>query len=150
MESCGNTIVPIADDLDDVSKLHFTSMLLPKPALYLMTPTSGFLDGFIDITEEGLMQPIGISNDVRPYYNRIFNISMIEVSAQGLYQEAIVQKGVLITNYLFKLTRANKNAQIRTHKRGYHATVKLWGDPPHHLGHIYFPVPSGQVARSCN
>ena len=134
MESCGNAIVPIADDLDDVSKFYFTNMLLPQPARYLMTPTSGFKDGFIDITEEGLMQAIGISNDVRPYYNRIFNISMTAVSAQGLYQEAVRQKGVLITNSLFKLTRDNKDAEIRAHKRGYHATVKLLDDPPSSSG----------------
>jgi hypothetical protein len=76
------------------------------------------------------MQAIGISNDIRPYYNRIFNISMIAVSAQRLYQEAIRQKGVLFTNSLFKLTRDNKDAEIRAHKRGYDATVKLLGDTP--------------------
>jgi hypothetical protein len=75
---------------------------------------------------------------------------MTAVSAQGLYQEAVRQKGVLITNSLFKLTRDNKDAEIRAHKRGYHATVKLLGDPPHHLGDIYCQEPSGQMARSCN
>lgn len=75
------------------------------------------------------MQPIGISNDVRPYSNRIFNISMTAVSAQGFYKEENHQKGVLITNSLFKLTRDNKNAAIRGHKRGYHATVRLLGFP---------------------
>jgi hypothetical protein len=57
--------------LEDISKFYFTNKLLPEAARYAISPQSRFSDTFIDITEEGLAQAFGPSDDIKTYLKSV-------------------------------------------------------------------------------
>lgn len=60
--------------MGDISKFNFNNKLLPEAARFMMTPQSGFKYSFIAISEDGLIGPLGASDDVKNHLSDMFEL----------------------------------------------------------------------------
>ncbi|GAB5594012.1 hypothetical protein Unana1_08912 [Umbelopsis nana] len=118
-----------ASAMDDISNFfYFTNKLLPEVARYALTPQSGFKDDFTDITEDGLIQTLGTSDDVRAYLQQAFGLIGSKLTSTELRSVATRQKVVFIASFLFSLSKNEADGSSGHNKHGYQATVRRLND----------------------
>jgi hypothetical protein len=114
--------------LDDISKFYFTNKLLPQEARYQMTPQSSYGDSYLDITEEALVLAMPLDPLEVIHLSHIFGLEEEQATKIKIQEQALFQKGVLISKTIFRLPRDKEDDKLRKHRHGYHATVRLLGD----------------------
>ena len=93
-----------------------------------MTPQSSYGDSYIDITEEALVLAMPLDPLEVIHLSHIFGLEEEQATKAKIKEQALLQKGVLISKSLFRLSRDEEDDNLRKHRHGYHATVRLLGD----------------------
>jgi hypothetical protein len=62
------------------------------------------------------------------HLSHIFGLEEEQATKTKMKEQALLQKGVLISKSLFRLSRDEEDDNLRKHRHGYHKTVRLLGD----------------------
>jgi hypothetical protein len=93
-----------------------------------MTPQSRYGDSYIDITEEALVLVMSLDPLEVIHLSHIFGLEEEQATKSKIREQALLQKGVLVSKSLFRLSRDEEDDNLRKHRHGYHATVRFRGD----------------------
>jgi hypothetical protein len=114
--------------LDDISKFYFKNKLLPQEARYQMTPQPSYGDSYLDIKEEALVLAMSLDPLEVIHQSHIFALEEEQATKTKLREQALLQKGILISKFLSHLSNDEEDDNLRKHRHGYHATVRLLGE----------------------
>ena len=93
-----------------------------------MIPQSRYGDSYIDITEEALVLAMPLDPLEVIHLSNIFGLEEEQATKSKIREQALLQKGVLISKSLFRLSRDKEDDNLRKHRHGYYATVRLLAD----------------------
>jgi hypothetical protein len=115
-----------SQQLDDISKFYMANKMIPTPCRYQLTPQSGLKDTYIDITEEALVETLATDDETKKWLQTIYGMpNDKQHTKKDVRNAALLQKGLLISKLLFRLTEDETDEVRKKYKHGYHATVGL-------------------------
>jgi hypothetical protein len=90
-----------------------------------MTPQYGCGDSYLDITEEALVLAMSLDLPDVIHLSHIFVLEEEQATKTKIKEQTLLQKGVLISKSLFRLSRDEEDENLRKYRYGYHATARL-------------------------